>query len=97
MMTKWHIKKRRFGRCWGEAPGRETVLHYTAEFDQQNLKQEDLRQQLRMDAAYQQVSKELPVQFCWLADKLKRFTASEFLKVGAIWDDEIVLASAIRQ
>jgi len=32
---------------------------------------------------------ELPVQFCWLADKLKRFTASD--KLGAIWDDEIVL------
>jgi len=57
--------------------GDRAVLHHT-EFDQQNLKQEDLRVSSELDAAYQQVSKELTVQFCWLADKLKRFTASEF-------------------
>jgi len=38
--------------------GDRAVLHHTAEFDQQNLKQEDLRVSgSELDAAYQQVSK----------------------------------------
>ena len=40
--------------------GDRAVLHYTAEFDQQNLKPEELRVSgSELDAAYQQVSKEL--------------------------------------
>jgi histidinol dehydrogenase len=40
--------------------GDRALLHYTAEFDHQNLKQEDLRVSgSELDAAYQQVSKDL--------------------------------------
>ncbi|PPS41462.1 histidinol dehydrogenase [Chroococcidiopsis sp. TS-821] len=40
--------------------GDRALLHYTAEFDHQNLKQEELRVSgSELDAAYQQVSKEL--------------------------------------
>jgi len=57
MMTKWHIKKRRSGGAQAvKRQGDRAVLHYT-EFDQQNLKQEDLRVSSSEDAAYQQVSK----------------------------------------
>ena len=73
--------------------GDKAVLHYTAEFDQQTLKQEELRVTgSELDAAYQQVSKEL-LQAIRLA--CRQIEAFHRQRVPKSWvnfgDDDVVL------
>ncbi|TVP63571.1 MAG: histidinol dehydrogenase [Nodularia sp. (in: Bacteria)] len=73
--------------------GDKAVLHYTAEFDHQTLKAEELRvTSSEMDAAYQQVSKEL-LQAIQLAGR--QIEAFHRQRVPKSWvhfgDDDVVL------
>jgi histidinol dehydrogenase len=73
--------------------GDKAVLHYTAEFDKQTLKPEDLRVTgSELDAAYQQVSKEL-MEAIRLANR--QIEAFHRQRVPKSWvhfgDDEVVL------
>lgn len=81
-----------------KAQGDRAVLHYTAEFDQQNLTPEELRVSgSEMDAAYQQVSKEL-LNAILLAKK--QIEAFHRQRVPKSWvqfkDDEVVLGKRYR-
>ena len=73
--------------------GDRAVLHYTAEFDQQNLKQEDLRVSgSELDAAYQQVSKELLSAIVLACRQIEAFHRQRVPKSWVQFgEDEIVL------
>lgn len=73
--------------------GDRAVLHYTAEFDQQNLKQEDLRVSgSELDAAYQQVSNELLSAIVLACRQIEAFHRQRVPKSWVQFgDDEIVL------
>jgi histidinol dehydrogenase len=73
--------------------GDQAVLHYTAEFDQQNLKPEELRVSgSELDAAYQQVSNELLSAIKLACRQVEAFHRQ---RVPKSWiqfeDDEVVL------
>jgi histidinol dehydrogenase len=73
--------------------GDRAVLHYTAEFDQQTLNQEDLRVSgSELDAAYQQVSKELLSAIVLASQKIEAFHRQRVPKSWVQFgDDEVVL------
>jgi histidinol dehydrogenase len=73
--------------------GDRAVLHYTAEFDQQTLNQEDLRVSgSELDAAYQQVSKELLSAIVLACQKIEAFHRQRVPKSWVQFgDDEVVL------
>lgn len=73
--------------------GDRAVLHYTAEFDQQILKPEELRiTGSELDAAYQQVSKELLNAIQLAAQRIEAFHRQRVPKSWVQFgDDEIVL------
>ncbi|WP_414570139.1 histidinol dehydrogenase [Nostoc sp. CCY 9925] len=73
--------------------GDKAVLHYTAEFDKQTLKPEELRVTgSEMDAAYQQVSKELMGAIRLACRQIEAFHRQRVPKSWVHFgDDEIVL------
>ncbi len=73
--------------------GDKAVLHYTAEFDQQTLKAEELRVTgSELDAAYQQVSKELLEAIRLACRQIEAFHRQRVPKSWVHFgDDEIVL------
>ena len=73
--------------------GDKAVLHYTAEFDNQTLKPEELRVTgSELDAAYQQVSKELLEAIKLACAQIKAFHRQRIPKSWVNFgDDEIVL------
>ncbi len=73
--------------------GDKAVLHYTAEFDKQTLKPEELRVTgSEMDAAYQQVSKELMGAIRLASRQIEAFHRQRVPKSWVHFgDDEIVL------
>lgn len=73
--------------------GDRAVLHYTAEFDQQTLNPEDLRVSgSELDAAYQQVSKELLNAIVLACQKIEAFHRQRVPKSWVQFgDDEVVL------
>jgi histidinol dehydrogenase len=73
--------------------GDKAVLHYTAEFDNQTLKPEELRVTgSELDAAYQQVSKELLEAIKLACGQIKAFHRQRIPKSWVNFgDDEIVL------
>lgn len=81
-----------------KAQGDRAVLHYTAEFDQQNLTPEELRVSgSEMDAAYQQVSKELLNAILLAKDQVEAFHRQRVPKSWVQFkDDEIVLGKRYR-
>ncbi len=73
--------------------GDRAVLHYTAEFDNQTLKPEDLRVSgSELDAAYQQVSKELLDAIVLACQRIEAFHRQRLPKSWVQFgDDEVVL------
>lgn len=73
--------------------GDRAVLHYTAEFDQQHLKPEDLRVSgSELDAAYQQVSKELLSAIVLACRRIEAFHRQRIPKSWVQFgDDDVVL------
>ncbi|MBV9386904.1 MAG: histidinol dehydrogenase [Chroococcidiopsidaceae cyanobacterium CP_BM_ER_R8_30] len=73
--------------------GDRAVLHYTAEFDNQTLKPEDLRVSgSELDAAYQQVSKELLEAIMLACRQIEAFHRQRLPKSWVQFgDDEVVL------
>lgn len=73
--------------------GDRSLLHYTAEFDGQLLKPEDLRVSgSELDAAYQQVSKELLDAICLAKQNIEAFHRQRVPKSWVQFgDDEVVL------
>jgi histidinol dehydrogenase len=73
--------------------GDRAVLDYTAEFDRQNLKPEDLRVSgSELDAAYQQVSKELLSAIVLACQQIEAFHRQRVPKSWVQFkDDEVVL------
>ena len=73
--------------------GDRAVLHYTAEFDQQDLKPEDLRVSgSELDAAYQQVSKELLSAIVLACQQIEAFHRQRVPKSWVHFgEDEVVL------
>jgi histidinol dehydrogenase len=73
--------------------GDRAVLHYTEEFDQQTLKSEDLRVSgSELDAAYQQVSKELLNAIQLACRKIEAFHRQRIPKSWVQFEaDEVVL------
>ncbi len=73
--------------------GDKAVLHYTAEFDQQTLKQEELRVTgSELDAAYQQVSKELLLAIRLACRQIEAFHRQRVPKSWVNFgDDDVVL------
>ncbi len=72
--------------------GDRAVLHYTAEFDQQNLKSEELRVSgSELDAAYQQVSKELLDAIRLACRQIEEFHRQRIPKSWVHFGDDIVL------
>jgi histidinol dehydrogenase len=73
--------------------GDRAVLHYTEEFDQQTLKSEDLRVSgSELDAAYQQVSKELLDAIQLACRKIEAFHRQRIPKSWVQFEaDEVVL------
>ncbi len=73
--------------------GDRAVLHYTAEFDNQTLKPEDLRVSgSELDAAYQQVSKELLDAIVLACQRIEAFHRQRLPKSWVHFgDDEVVL------
>lgn len=73
--------------------GDKAVLHYTAEFDQQTLKAEDLRVSgSELDAAYQQVSKELLGAIKLACQKIEAFHRQRVPKSWVQFEDmDVVL------
>lgn len=81
-----------------KAQGDRAVLHYTAEFDQQNLTPEELRVSgSEMDAAYQQVSKELLKAILLAKEQVEAFHRQRVPKSWVQFkDDEVVLGKRYR-
>lgn len=81
-----------------KAQGDRAVLHYTAEFDQQNLISEELRVSgSEMDAAYQQVSKELLKAILLAKEQIEAFHRQRVPKSWVQFkDDEVVLGKRYR-
>lgn len=81
-----------------KAQGDRAVLHYTAEFDQQNLTPEELRVSgSEMDAAYQQVSKELLSAILLAKEQVEAFHRQRVPKSWVQFkDDEVVLGKRYR-
>lgn len=81
-----------------KAQGDRAVLHYTAEFDQQNLTPEELRVSgSEMDAAYQQVSKELLNAILLAKEQIEAFHRQRVPKSWVQFkDDEVVLGKRYR-
>jgi histidinol dehydrogenase len=81
-----------------KAQGDRAVLHYTAEFDQQNLISEELRVSgSEMDAAYQQVSKELLNAILLAKEQIEAFHRQRVPKSWVQFkDDEVVLGKRYR-
>jgi histidinol dehydrogenase len=79
--------------------GDRAVLHYTTEFDRLTLKPEELRVSgSELDAAYQQVSKELLMRFAMPVGKLKPFIVSACRKAGcSLQKMRLCWVNAIRQ
>jgi histidinol dehydrogenase len=73
--------------------GNKAVLHYTAEFDNQTLKSEELRVTgSELDAAYQQVSQELIAAIRLASQKIEAFHRQRVPKSWVEFaDDEVVL------
>ncbi|HEY9836476.1 MAG TPA: histidinol dehydrogenase [Vampirovibrionales bacterium] len=73
--------------------GDRSLLHYTAEFDGQSLKPEDLRVSgSELDAAYQQVSKELLDAICLAKQNIEAFHRQRVPKSWVQFgEDEVVL------
>ncbi len=73
--------------------GDKAVLHYTAEFDRQTLKQEELRVTgSELDAAYQQVSKELLLAIRLACRQIEAFHRQRVPKSWVNFgDDDVVL------
>jgi histidinol dehydrogenase len=73
--------------------GDRAVLHYTAEFDQVNLRSEELRVTgSELDAAYQQVSKELLDAIQFACRQIEAFHRQQVPKSWVQFgDDEVVL------
>ena len=73
--------------------GDRAVLHYTTEFDKQDLKQEDLRVSgSELDAAYQQVSNELLSAIQLACRQIEAFHRQRVPKSWVQFgDDEVVL------
>ncbi|MBV8887221.1 MAG: histidinol dehydrogenase, partial [Chroococcidiopsidaceae cyanobacterium CP_BM_RX_35] len=73
--------------------GDRAVLHYTAEFDNQTLKPEDLRVSgSELDAAYQQVSKELLEAIMLACRQIEAFHRQRLPRSWVQFgDDEVVL------
>jgi histidinol dehydrogenase len=73
--------------------GDKAVLHYTAEFDQQTLKPEELKVTgSELDAAYQQVSKDLLRSIRLACEKIETFHRQRVPKSWVQFgDDEVVL------
>ncbi|KJH69430.1 histidinol dehydrogenase [Aliterella atlantica] len=73
--------------------GDKAVLHYTAEFDQQTFKAEDLRVSgSELDAAYQQVSKELLSAIRLACQKIEAFHRQRVPKSWVQFEDmDVVL------
>ena len=72
--------------------GDRAVLHYTAEFDQQNLKSEELRVGgSELDAAYQQVPKELLDAIRLACRQIEAFHRQRIPKSWVHFGDEVVL------
>ncbi|MBW4645154.1 MAG: histidinol dehydrogenase [Goleter apudmare HA4340-LM2] len=73
--------------------GNKAVLHYTAEFDNQILKPEELRVTgSELDAAYQQVSKELLVAIRLACNQIEAFHRQRVPKSWVHFgDDDVVL------
>jgi len=81
-----------------KAQGDRAVLHYTAEFDQQNLIPEELRVSgSEMDAAYQQVSKDLLKAILLAKEQIEAFHRQRVPKSWVQFkDDEVVLGKRYR-
>lgn len=81
-----------------KAQGDRAVLHYTAEFDQQNLTPEELRVSgSEMDAAYQQVSKELLDAILLAKSQIEAFHRQRVPKSWVQFkDDQVVLGKRYR-
>jgi histidinol dehydrogenase len=81
-----------------KAQGDRAVLHYTAEFDRQNLTPEELRVSgSEMDAAYQQVSKELLNAILLAKEQIEAFHRQRVPKSWVQFkDDEVVLGKRYR-
>ncbi|MFB2936574.1 histidinol dehydrogenase [Aerosakkonemataceae cyanobacterium BLCC-F154] len=81
-----------------KAQGDRAVLHYTAEFDQQNLTPEELRVSgSEMDAAYQQVSKELLNAILLAKEQVEAFHRQRVPKSWVQFkEDEVVLGKRYR-
>ncbi|MFB2836944.1 histidinol dehydrogenase [Floridanema evergladense] len=81
-----------------KAQGDRAVLHYTAEFDRQNLTPEELRVSgSEMDAAYQQVSKELLNAILLAKEQVEAFHRQRVPKSWVQFkDDEVVLGKRYR-
>jgi len=73
--------------------GNKAVLHYTAEFDNQTLKPEELRVTgSELDAAYQQVSKELLAAIRLACQQIEAFHSKRVPKSWVEFgDDDVVL------
>ncbi|MEC4814675.1 MAG: histidinol dehydrogenase [Scytonema sp. PMC 1069.18] len=73
--------------------GDKAVLHYTAEFDKQTLKPEELRVTgSELDAAYQQVPKELLLAIRLASQKIEAFHRQRVPKTWVNFDaDDVVL------
>lgn len=78
--------------------GDRAVLHYTAEFDRQNLTPEELRVSgSEMDAAYQQVSKELLNAILLAKEQIEAFHRQRVPKSWVQFkEDEVVLGKRYR-
>lgn len=73
--------------------GDKAVLHYTAEFDRQTLQPEELKVTgSELDAAYQQVSKDLLAAIQWACRQIEAFHRQRVPKSWVHFgDDEVVL------
>lgn len=81
-----------------KAQGDRAVLHYTAEFDRQNLTLDELRVSgSELDAAYQQVSKELLNAILLAKEQIEAFHRQRVPKSWVQFkDDEVVLGKRYR-